>query len=205
MTADVMLNFERNADHDLWNWRSDLTRQVDGITNRLFGKQSGQDSLADYASDMLHLPNSLGRTGVNSPSRSVTAAFAIPLMRSIRYAIKGIELKGKTVKLGTGLEETFKDWQTSDLPMFRALRACAVPMLPEIHIPKKHRDMDPLRYLVEIHPISQLQSALTVKLYGHIKTELLADDFSDSALLEHVPFDTTPPPDAPLPPHCCLL
>ena len=114
------------------------------------------NGLPKWADSLAKIPSEIGGFGFFDPATSGPAAFVVPLARSIRFALFGITLRHTCHELPPSLCHLYTEWETSDLPLFRAYRHHARVLAPNLPRNKKAKETDPLRYLTLEHPIGNM-------------------------------------------------
>jgi len=114
------------------DWSSDFTHSIDTLTQtfiRHLASPSGPSPppsfppLPTHSNALLYLPASLGGIGFRSPYVSTTSAYVVPVARSIRLASHGITTNSATTThLPTSHRHLLRNWQSSDLRLFRLFR-----------------------------------------------------------------------------------
>jgi hypothetical protein len=130
LTADILTNVDPSAlPENNRDWKSPLTAAVRQTTIDMLGYATGLDKIPEYAMAMACIPESLHGLGITSPEHIAVLSFLLPLFRTIRYATIGVPLQHKTVQLGDYFHQLYKDWETSDDPIFVIMRHYASPIV----------------------------------------------------------------------------
>eukprot|EP00957_Ditylum_brightwellii_P183073 13944501-Ditylum_brightwellii.AAC.2 len=82
------------------------------------------------------LLESLKGLGMHAPHRIAIASSVVPMARTIRQACQGITLTNKQKqKVSPYLHSVYRDWKTSDLPIFTAFRQLMSKAIAPLHLP----------------------------------------------------------------------
>jgi hypothetical protein len=147
LTADILSTVDPlNLPANNLEWASPLTAAVRATTRNIIGHATKLDKIPEYAMEIACMPESLHGLGFLCPDRTAVLSFLLPLFRTIRYATQGVPLQHTTVPLGTYFEDLFKDWRTSEAPLFKIMRHYAEPLAEAMTLPKRFSTMDPLTY-----------------------------------------------------------
>ena len=176
MTADVLLNTTPGDVQQSTDWKTDLTTQVDAITRRVLADIAAVETIPTWTDSMSKLPSKIGGLGLFDSQVSGPAAFVVPLVRSIRYALFGVALKHTTVKLPRSITHLYADWETSNASLFTAFRTHAMNLAPHLTRVKECTEQDPLRYLALEHPTARMAQQLVSPIFRDSKNALIATD-----------------------------
>eukprot|EP00957_Ditylum_brightwellii_P108715 8292757-Ditylum_brightwellii.AAC.1 len=81
------------------------------------------------------LPASICSLGLHTSGGAAIAAFVIPMVTVIRYAIKRITLQHKRVMVDTSITALYTNWQTSELPLLQLYRTLMSSLLDDTPLP----------------------------------------------------------------------
>jgi hypothetical protein len=147
LAADVLLR-SISASHpiDPYAWSSPFVQRLNNTTASFLAHISGH-SASHFAPGthpwfLAHLPIQLGGLGFTDLSARAVASFAVPMVRSIRYALQGIRPQcsntNTVLRLDPSFVSVFSEWSHSTLPSLTALCALVPPLLAT----QRYRNVD---------------------------------------------------------------
>eukprot|EP00957_Ditylum_brightwellii_P203751 15336043-Ditylum_brightwellii.AAC.1 len=131
--------------------------------------------------------------GLYAPHCSAIASLIVPLERTICQACNSIRFADKSnTTLSPYLHLVYKDWHTSDLPLFKTYRQLMMAAVPPLDMPSDAISTDKLTYFMLYHPIAHLQKTLVMQESRSILDDILSNSANYSIFEETFPHFARP-------------